>query len=128
MTFEILFRSLSKLHIFLMSNSLFQTVGTKLCFWFQVRPLRNGANPPVGCQSKAKTVSRRHCHCRNTLFVHAFICRILLSNLIEQLIWTVVLLYGIIFVDISTFLELFISLEHTLRLLIQNGVIPPLKV
>ena len=98
-----------------------------LCL-FQVRPLRNGANPPVGCQSKAKTVSRCHCHCRNTLFVHAFICRILLSNLIEQLIWTVVLLYEIIFVDISTFLELFISLMHTLRLLIQNGMISPLKV
>ena len=98
------------------------------CVWFQVRPLRNWANPPVGCQSKAKTVSRCHCHCWNILIVHTFICRILLSNLIEQLIWTVVLLYEIIFVDISTFLELFISLKHTLRLLIQNGVISALKV
>ena len=49
-------------------------------------------------------------------------------HLIEQLIWTVILLYEIIFVDITTFLELFISLKHTLRLLIQNGVIAPLKV
>ena len=55
-------------------------------------------------------------------------CRILLSNLIDELIWIVVLLYEIIFVDISTFVELFISLKHTLRLLIQNGVIQPLKV
>ena len=52
----------------------------------------------------------------------------LLSYLIEQLIWTVILLYEIIFVDITTFLDLFISLKHTLRLLIQNGVILPLKV
>ena len=43
--------------------------------WFQVCPLRNGANLLVGCQRKADTGSRHHCHCRNSLTVHAFVCR-----------------------------------------------------
>ena len=63
--------------------------------------------------------------------VHAFICKIFslkFQYLIKQVIWTVLLLYEIIFLDFSTFLELFISLKHTLRLLILVGVIPPLKI
>ena len=62
-----------------------------------------------------------------TVYMHSY-AEYLLSYLIEQLIWTVVILCEIIFVDISIFLELFISLKHTLRLFIQNDVIPPLKV
>ena len=60
-------------------------------------------------------------------YMHSY-AEYLLPYLIKQLIWTVVLLYEIIFVDISTFLEFFISLKHTLWLLIQNGRIQPLKV
>ena len=34
----------------------FQTIATKLCVWFEVRPLRNRANPSVCCKY----------HCQNT--------------------------------------------------------------
>ena len=93
----------------------FQTIGTKLCVWFQVRPLRNGASSQVGCQSKAKMGSRCHSHFRNRT-VHKLIHmqKIFIevtTNLIKSF-WTVFLLFEIIFVHYSTFLQLFTRLEY----------------